>query len=228
MVLPSVTPESPRGIVYLVVAVPFTIFTLSMLPFLSLSVIPFTLKYTNSSLYLVRLVDFLSFVVSYTLAVSRDISVKTLINYNDNIQKSMIISKCKREDIIGKKKLKFLEKYYVVDLGFYTLLNENKRNYGQILETIVYNELRRRGYAVTVGEVNNLEVDFIARKFKKKIYVQVSTSLQDDKTREREFKPLKKIKDNFQKYIISNDTFDFSEDGIIHLNIKEFLKKETF
>ena len=57
----------------------------------------------------------------------------------------MIISKCKREDIIGKKKLKFLEKYYVVDLGFYTLLNENKRNYGQILETIVYNELRRRG-----------------------------------------------------------------------------------
>lgn len=140
----------------------------------------------------------------------------------------MIISKCKREDIIGKKKLKFLEKYYVVDLGFYTLLNENKRNYGQILETIVYNELRRRGYAVTVGEVNNLEVDFIARKFKKKIYVQVSTSLQDDKTREREFKPLKKIKDNFQKYIISNDTFDFSEDGIIHLNIKEFLKKETF
>lgn len=159
---------------------------------------------------------------------SSDISVKTLINYNDNIQKSMIISKCKREDIIRKKKLKFLEKYYVVDLGFYTLLNENKRNYGQILETIVYNELRRRGYAVTVGEVNNLEVDFIARKFKKKIYVQVSTSLQDDKTREREFKPLKKIKDNFQKYIISNDTFDFSEDGIIHLNIKEFLKKETF
>lgn len=71
-------------------------------------------------------------------------------------------------------------------------------------------------------------MDFIARKFKKKIYVQVSTSLQDDKTREREFKPLKKIKDNFQKYIISNDTFDFSEDGIIHLNIKEFLKKETF
>ncbi|MBR3214159.1 MAG: ATP-binding protein, partial [Methanosphaera sp.] len=164
----------------------------------------------------------------YIKRESSDISVKTLINYNDNIQKSMIISKCKREDIIRKKKLKFLEKYYVVDLGFYTLLNENKRNYGQILETIVYNELRRRGYAVTVGEVNNLEVDFIARKFKKKIYVQVSTSLQDDKTREREFKPLKKIKDNFPKYIISNDTFDFSEDGIIHLNIKEFLKKETF
>lgn len=164
----------------------------------------------------------------YIKRESRDISVKTLINYNDNIQKSMIISKCKREDIIGKKKLKFLEKYYVVDLGFYTLLNENKRNYGQILETIVYNELRRRGYAVTVGEVNNLEVDFIARKFKKKIYVQVSTNLQDDKTREREFKSLKKIKDNFQKYIISNETFDFSEDGIIHLNIKEFLKKETF
>lgn len=158
---------------------------------------------------------------------TNDISVKTLINYNENIQKSMIISKCKREDIIGKKKLKFIEKYYVADLGFYTLLNENKRDYGQILETIVYNELRRRGYAVTVGEVNNLEVDFIARKFKKKIYVQVSANLQNDKTRDREFKALKKIRDNFQKIIISSDTFDFSEDGIIHLNIKEFLKDET-
>lgn len=158
---------------------------------------------------------------------TNDISVKTLINYNENIQKSMIISKCKREDIIGKKKLKFIEKYYVADLGFYTLLNENKRDYGQILETIVYNELRRRGYAVTVGEVNNLEVDFIARKFKKKIYVQVSANLQNDKTRDREFKSLKKIRDNFQKIIISSDTFDFSEDGIIHLNIKEFLKDET-
>lgn len=155
-----------------------------------------------------------------------EISVKTLINYNKHILNSLVIYDCKREDIIGKKKLKFIEKYYVVDVGFYTLLNENKRNYGQILETIVYIELRRRGYTVTVGQLNNLEVDFIARKFKEKIYVQVATTVQDEQTYEREFKALKKVEDNFPKYIITTDTFDFSTDGIKHINIKEFLKND--
>ena len=157
---------------------------------------------------------------------SQSISVKTLIKYNEHILNSMVMSKCKREDVTVKKKLKYLEKYYVADTAFYTLLNENKRNYGQILETVVYNELRRRGYSVSVGEINNLEIDFIGRKFKKKIYVQVSESVKDDKTYKREIKSLKKVKDNFQKYLITTDNFDFSDEGIIHLNIKDFLKNE--
>lgn len=157
---------------------------------------------------------------------NKEISVKTLINYNKHILNSMIISQCKREDIVGKKKLKVLEKYYVVDTGFYTLLNVNKRNFGQILETVVFNELKRRGYSVTVGELNNKEIDFIARRFKKKIYIQVSESVQDRNTHQREFEPLKRIKDNYQKYVVSTDTFDFSEDGIIHMNIQDFLMND--
>lgn len=155
-----------------------------------------------------------------------DISVKTLLNYNKHITNSLVISQCKREDVIGKKKLKYQEKYYVVDTGFYTLLNENKRNLGQILETIVYNQLLRLGYTVTIGEINKLEIDFIARKFKKKIYIQVSNTVKDDTTHKREFKPLTQIKDNYPKYVITTDTFDFSENGIVHMNIKDFLKKQ--
>lgn len=132
----------------------------------------------------------------------------------------------KRENMVGKEKLKVKEKYYVVDTGFYTLLNTNKRNYNQILETIIYNELKKRGYTITVKILENAKVDFIAKKFKKKIYIQVSKTLKETSTHEREFKPLQKIKDNYPKYIITTDTFDFSEEGIIHLNIKEFLKNE--
>ena len=164
----------------------------------------------------------------YIKRKKQEISVKTLIKYNKHIINSMVISQCKREDIIGKKKLKTNEKYYIVDTGFYTLLNTNKRNYGKILETIVYNQLRRKGYNVTVGVYKNLEVDFIARKFKKQIYIQVSETVKDTTTHEREFKPLKEIKNNFPKYVITSDTFDFSEDGIIHMNIVDFLKNEDF
>ena len=156
----------------------------------------------------------------------KEISVKTLLKYTKNILNAMIISQCKREDVTGKKKLKLIDKYYVADLGFYTLLNENKRNYGQMLETVVYNELLRRGYKIKVGSTGENEIDFIARKFKKKIYVQVSDSVRDETTHNREFTPLTKIKDNFPKYVITSDTFDFSEYGIIHMNIIDFLKNE--
>ena len=124
----------------------------------------------------------------------------------------------------GKRLLKVQEKYYIVDHGFnQALLDKKDEDWGRLLENIVYNELLRRGYGITVGKVNGYEIDFVCKKPNKKIYVQVSYILGDDSTIEREFKPLLMIKDNYPKYVISLDQLDFSRNGITHLNLLDFL-----
>ena len=92
-----------------------------------------------------------------------------------------------------------------------------------IIENIVYLELLRGGYEITIGKVDNLEVDFVCKKLNKLIYIQVSYLLASEETIEREFKPLKNIPDNYPKYIITLDDVDMSHDGIIHLNLIDFL-----
>jgi len=134
----------------------------------------------------------------------------------------------KREDIKGKKILKTLEKYYVVDQGFYYLFNdENKRDMGFLLENIVFLELMKRGYSITIGKIQNLEVDFICKRPGKTFYVQVSESINDPTTREREFKSFEKIKDYYPKYIVTTDQINYSHNGIIHMNILEFLRNDA-
>lgn len=115
----------------------------------------------------------------------------------------------------------------MVDIGFYNLLitDENKDR-GFILENIIFLELIRRGYEITIGNINQNEVDFVCKKRRNKIYVQVSESLLDEKTRKREFKPLLMIQDNYLKYILTMDNYDFSHEGIKHMNIIDFLKNE--
>ena len=158
----------------------------------------------------------------------RNVSVNKIANYLEYTQNSNMIYKCQREDLIGKKVLSLLEKYYIVDQGLYYRLPKRKnKNYGQILENIVYIELLRRDYKINIGKVENLEVDFVCQKNEKIIYVQVSESIIDENTRKREFKPFEKIKDYYPKYVITNDNFDYSEKGIIHLNIIDFLLDET-
>lgn len=106
---------------------------------------------------------------------------------------SYLLYKVKRKDIKCKKILKTLEKYYIVDPGFYYLFkDETNRDLGQLLENIVYIELLRRGYNISIGKINNLEVDFICEKPGETIYIQVSNSILDDMTREREYKSLEK------------------------------------
>lgn len=85
-------------------------------------------------------------------------------------------------------------------------------------------ELKRRGYDINIGKIYNLEIDFICKKLDKKIYIQVSQSIIDTNTRKKELKTLKKVKDNYPKYIITMDQYNFSNEGIIHLNIIDFLK----
>ena len=157
----------------------------------------------------------------------RNVSVNKIANYLEYTQNSNMIYKCQREDLIGKKVLSLLEKYYIVDQGLYYRLPKRKnKNYGQILENIVYIELLRRDYKINIGKVENLEVDFVCQKNDKNIYVQVSESIIDENTRKREFKPFEKIKDYYPRYIITNDNLDYSENGIIHLNIIDFLLGE--
>ena len=135
-------------------------------------------------------------------------SNNTLYNYLQYLENALIISKLPREDIQGKKLFKLSEKYYVTDHGFAAaLLGE------------------RHGYDVSVGRIKNYEIDFICRKNKRKVYVQVCFQLNSPETQEREFRPLKLIDDNFEKIVISMDDFDFSCDGIKHLNMIKFLKE---
>ena len=127
-----------------------------------------------------------------------------------------------------KEFLKSLEKYYIVDIGLRNLLlGERTRDIGHILENIVYLELLRRGYQVSIGKLDLLEVDFIAQKEDKRIYYQVSATVLDEKTYEREFVPLKKINDSYPKYVLTLDEFPMGEDGIEQKNIIDFLLEEN-
>lgn len=153
------------------------------------------------------------------------INASTVENYINSLMNSFIIYKVPRYNIKGKELLKTNDKYYIADTGLrYYLLHENNKDRGHILENIVYLELIRRGYKVYVGKLDDIEVDFIAEKGDKKIYIQVCETMVDEKTREREFKPLKAIDDNFEKIVLSNDEiFLGNNDGIEHKNIIDWL-----
>ena len=135
--------------------------------------------------------------------------------------------KAQREEIKTKKLLSVNEKYYCIDPGFYQLQAGVNKSRGQILENVVFLELIRRKYRVTVGNIGKQEIDFICRKHDKTIYIQVSESILDENTREREFNPLEKISDNYPKYVLTLDDWDYSKNGITHLNVIDFLKNEN-
>lgn len=160
---------------------------------------------------------------------NRKTTPHTIINYMDYARNAFIFYQIKRENIKQKKKLLISDKYYLVDSGFYFIFNgSTQRNWGQLLENIVFLELIRQGYSITIGKIQDLEVDFVCRKANQIKYIQVSQSILDENTRKREFKALEKISDSYPKYVISMDSFDFSANGIIHLNIIDFLKSENF
>ena len=155
---------------------------------------------------------------------NRKVSVETILNYIKAAEESFLIYKVSRDDLIGKKVLNVNEKYYIADHGMReAILGSNQRDINQIFENIIYLELLRKGYNVRVGKVDNLEVDFVCTKRNEKIYVQVAYLLASPETIEREFTSLEKIDDNYPKYVISMDEFDMSRNGIIHINIIDFL-----
>ena len=136
----------------------------------------------------------------------RKIDPKTVEKYLEALTESYIIYQAKRYNIKGKQYLKTLEKYYVVDIGLrYMLLGSRQMDAGHILENVIYLELLRRGYRVYVGKMDSLEVDFVAQNSKGTQYYQVALSVRDERTLERELRPLMAIRDHYPKMILTLD-----------------------
>lgn len=155
------------------------------------------------------------------------VSADTVLNYLSFSQNACFIHEAKKENLKGKKVLKTNGKYYLVDHGFnQAIIGKDMENTGQILENIVYIELLRRGYDVKVGDINGREVDFVCNKVDRKIYIQVNYLLSGKETVKREFGSLRAIGDDYEKYVLSMDNLDFSNAGIKHMNIIEFLKND--
>lgn len=155
----------------------------------------------------------------------RKIDTKTVEKYLEALSESYIIYQAKRYNIKGKQYLKTLEKYYVVDIGLrFMLLGSRKMDAGHILENIVYLELLRRGYDVYVGKVGTLEVDFVAQNSKGITYFQVALSVRDEKTLERELRPLIAIRDHYPKVILTLDEDPETQyDGIRRINARDWM-----
>ena len=163
-------------------------------------------------------------IIKYLKSEGKIISTETLYTYIDALCKALIIQKIYRYDIHGKAILKTLNKYYMTDLGIAQIKNNNfEINKCFAIENVVFNELVARGYEVYIGKLNPGEIDFIASKSNERKYFQVTYLLSDKKVEEREFGALKKIEDNYPKYVISLDKTDFSQNGVIHKNIVDWL-----
>lgn len=154
------------------------------------------------------------------------VSVDTVLNYITYLETSLIINRVPRYDIKGKKFLEFHDKVFLNDIGLRNgLIGYREKNINGLLENIVYKELQSRGYKVSVGVLNQLEIDFIAEKQNDIKYIQVCYLLNSEDTVEREFGSLEKISNNYEKIVVSMDKF-FPEErnGIFHKYLIDFLK----
>lgn len=150
---------------------------------------------------------------------------KTIEKYISSLEESFIVYKAYRYNIKGKEYLKSLEKYYVSDIGLRNfMLGKKAMDVGHILENIVYLELIRRGYQIYVGKVDDMEIDFVAQNSQGNTYIQVSASVRDENTLARELKPLKAIKDNYPKILLTlDDDPDGDYEGIIRKNALDWI-----
>lgn len=159
----------------------------------------------------------------------RIVAPETILNYIKYCCEAYLFYQVKREDLQGKQILASNEKYYIADHGIReAVFGGNMRDINLILENIVYLELLRRGYKVTVGRNGDKEIDFVCDKRGEKLYVQVTYLLASEETVDREFGVYDNIRDNFPKYVVSLDEFDMSRNGIKHRNIRDFLLAEDW
>ena len=159
---------------------------------------------------------------------NRKVATETILNYIKACEEAFLVYRVARNDLLGKKILNVNEKYYIADHGIReAIMENNQKDINQVLENIVYFEILRRGYNVKTGKVDNLEVDFVCKKNDETIYIQVSYLLASEDTKEREFSVLENIKDNYPKYVLSMDEFNMSRNGIKHMNLIEFLIKDS-
>ncbi len=149
---------------------------------------------------------------------------KTIYRYLDKMDKACLIDRVKRFNIVGKQSMSYIEKQYAVDTGF-RMINTNLVNFEDtfFLENIIYNELISRDYEVFTGKTYKGEIDFVVISGRKKCFIQTAYYLSSKETIDREFGAFKPISDAAPKYVFSLDRFDYSRDGIAHLNIVDFL-----
>jgi predicted AAA+ superfamily ATPase len=160
----------------------------------------------------------------YFKSENRIAAPETVLNYINACVKAYLFYPVKRQEVIGKKILTINEKYYIADHGLReAIYGKNNRDIEIVLENIVFIELLRRGYKITVGKSGDLEIDFIAEDHRGVVYVQVSYLLASETTIEREFGLLLNIRDNYPKYVVTLDEFNLGRNGIKHLNIRDFL-----
>ena len=165
----------------------------------------------------------------YLKSEGRSVSTETVLNYIKACTDAFLFYQVKRQDLQGKKVLTVNEKYYVADHGIReAVFGGNRKDINLVLENIVYLELLRRGYRVTVGKAGDREIDFVCEDQGKKLYVQVAYLLASEDTVRREFGAYSRIRDNFPKYVVTLDDFDMSRDGIRHCNIRDFLLRESW
>ena len=165
----------------------------------------------------------------YLTATGHKTTSDTVDSYLKMLESAYILYRVDRYDTKGKSLLKTQAKHYIVDTGLRNeLLGFGNSDFGRVYENIVFFELLRRGYRVTIGKVDNLEVDFIASRIDSLVYFQVSVSIADPVVRERELRPLLMLGDNYEKVILSMDTYPYAADdrGIRLKNIMDFLMEE--
>lgn len=187
-------------------------------PMMLESIVLFTLDNIGNQLSTKKIADTMT-------SAGRKIDVRTVEKYINSLQECYILYQARRYNIKGKQLLRSLEKYYAVDMGLrYAMLGSKAFDVGHVLENVVYLELLRRGYKVYVGKVDELEVDFVAVKPQGITYFQISATVRDSKTLERELASLRAINDSHPKYLLTLDEDpDANYDGIIRTNVLNWL-----
>ena len=180
----------------------------------------FVINNFGSTISVSNIAEYLS---SENIAVKED----TIYRYIEMLEKAKIIYKCPRFDLKSKQSMKTEQKYYLADLSIYYSMNVDGRiNYGPVLENILFCYLKSKGYKLSVGKIGNLECDFIVRQnVDDYFYIQVAMTIAEQSTEEREYRPFTQIRDNFPKYLFTTDTLLQKRDGILHLNMIDFIKE---
>lgn len=168
-------------------------------------------------------------IISFLKNEGRDVSTLTIYAYLDALCKALLIRKVYRYDVHGKAVLKTLNKYYVTDLGIAQIKNNKTEMVNlMLLKILIYNELIIKGYDVYTGKTKKGEIDFVATKSDKKIYIQVAYSIPNEDTKNREFGAYNVINDNYPKYVITLDKLTYEFNGIKHVNLIDFLLDDKF
>jgi predicted AAA+ superfamily ATPase len=151
-----------------------------------------------------------------------------LADYIKLLENAKVLYRCQRFDLKSRKSLRGEAKYYLADPGIYLARNTDVRtNYGPSLENVLYTYLRSCGYAVSVGRIGNLEIDFITRKRDEYAYIQVSMSIADKSVEDREYRPFVKTRDNYPQYLFTLDPLTQKRDGVKHINLINFLSSDS-